>query len=83
MFASSKRLQDREIEVTRGDSVQAGENAPEIMPGNTASCPVCRGKAVFMLDEKVGYYKQCADCGHVEHLNRRFLRLDRSSRRWQ
>ena len=46
-------------------------------------CSNCRSIAFFMVDKKLGYYKQCPDCGHIEYLHRKFLRFDKQSRQWQ
>ncbi|OGO41248.1 MAG: hypothetical protein A2137_02085 [Chloroflexi bacterium RBG_16_58_8] len=46
-------------------------------------CTGCRSITFFLMDKKLGYYKQCPSCGHIEYLHRRFLRFDRESRQWQ
>ena len=46
-------------------------------------CPICRYTAHFIVDKKLGYIKQCPNCGNTEYLHRRFLRFDRQSRQWQ
>ena len=45
-------------------------------------CPNCHSIVLFMADKQRGYYKQCPNCGCMEHLNRRPLRFDKNSRQW-
>ncbi len=45
-------------------------------------CPSCHNIAHFIVDKELGYYKQCPNCGHAEHLNRRPLRFDKQTRQW-
>jgi hypothetical protein len=66
----------------REDTISTTGNTPET-PVNSMLCPLCGEAASHMFDEELGYYKQCSGCGHIEYLNRRFLRFDKSSRRWQ
>jgi hypothetical protein len=68
--------------VSREDTISPAENTPDT-PGNPALCALCGDAASHMFDEELGYYKKCPRCGHIEYLNRRFLRLDRSSRQWR
>jgi len=66
------------------ENTRVTEDRPVEQSGLTADrCPGCGAAMVFKLDRKRGYYKECPDCGNTEFLNRRFLRFDRQTRRWQ
>lgn len=45
-------------------------------------CSHCHSIVFFMTDRERGYYKQCPNCGNAEHLPRRTLRFDKTSRQW-
>jgi hypothetical protein len=45
-------------------------------------CSNCHSIVFFMTDRKRGHYKQCPNCGYIEHLDRRSLRFDKQMRQW-
>ncbi len=65
------------------DAVETNLIVTEPMEEPDGYCSECRSITFFMCDKKLGYYKQCPNCGNIEYLNRRFLRFDRQSRQWR
>ncbi|MFH1646409.1 MAG: hypothetical protein ABID71_01780 [Chloroflexota bacterium] len=61
----------------------AGIVAVETVAVENDGCAACQGETIFREDKKLGFYKLCVHCGHIEYLHRRFLRLDRESRHWE
>lgn len=72
----------RGIQVTTKINSSTNIDVVEPQGDLAALCVKCHGVTVFMVDKKLGYYKECTSCGHIEYLNRRFLRFDRQSRKW-
>jgi hypothetical protein len=70
------------IEVTTRINQSTNIDVTEPKAGDVVVCVKCHGPVVYMVDKKLGYYKECTSCGHIEYLNRRFLRFDRHSRKW-